>query len=408
MRSLRWGAAAARGCERTADNGGAGEAVMSDFRRALAWNANSGGKEDAQIARLAERIRAAAENPQIGAPEIFDVNAYPSANLVAAYFDDPAPDARAQSNYEQQCLRSEVLMAEAACCFDILHFCLEQPVRVPKSCRQRLYAIKNEPLSDSDAQSGAQTSRGTDTGRGTPEYRRAEQPSDAPARLAAFEAYDRQVDFDDPPSRPASYFCRQDEEYPQERDRSAPRPSAPAPQRQPEPSGQPNADVRKITVTSENHFMRWTIQLTETIILTALVFIFLLWGIPWIRMILSGQKSAGEQQSVQSQIESTDAPAPEPDQPLSYASAEAPQPIEASRPAMEPLAAAAPETPPAEQQPPTQQPMAQQQPLAQPPMAEGTVPEQPPRVERLSLVPQQPIERSAPLTIPAENNRIFQ
>ncbi|MBO7678726.1 MAG: hypothetical protein J6S75_03570, partial [Thermoguttaceae bacterium] len=150
---------------------------MSDFRRTLAWNANSGGKEDARITRLADRMRAAAENPRLGAPEIFDVNAYPSANLVASYFDNPAPEAHAQSNYEQECLRSDILMAEAACCFEILHFCLEQPVRVPKSCRQRLYAIKNEPLTDSDAE------RGADPEPAAADRRPAERPGDAQSRL---------------------------------------------------------------------------------------------------------------------------------------------------------------------------------------------------------------------------------
>lgn len=345
---------------------------MSDFRRALAWNANSGGKEEARVTRLAERIRAAAENPQLGAPEIFDVNAYPSANLVAAYFDDPAPDARAQSGYEQQCLRSDTLMAEAACCFEILHFCLEQPVRVPKSCRQRLYAIKNEPLTDSDADRGAVCEPAA------ADRRKAERPGGAPSRLASFEAYDRQVDFDQPPSRSTSYFLRPDDDRPQEREPNGSR--QPESGRRP-PEGQPQADVRKITVTSENHFMRWTIQLTETIILTALVFIFLLWGIPWIRTVLSGHKSVDEQQSVQSRAESSDAALPEADPSICFASAEAPQPAEA--PACE-------------------------QPLAEQPLAEAAVPEQSPRVERLSLVPQQPAARSAPLTIPAQNNRIFQ
>ena len=143
---------------------------------------------------------------------------------------------------------------------------------------------------------------------------------------------------------------------------------------------------------------RWTIQITETIVLTALVFVFLLWGIPWIRAFLSGSKSSHDQQAVQNDVESA-APREEPD--LSYAAnplvSEAAQQIDASRP-----------IPPLEE-PILNQPVLNQSILDQPTSAtsEQSIPGRSPRVERLSLVPPQSADRPASLSIPDQNNNIF-
>lgn len=132
---------------------------MTAFRTALKLDPRSTDRQktDPRLLRLAERLRRAAANPDLPAPEVFDPNVYPSANLVAAYFDAPSPGSGQERRYEEACLKSspeaDSLLAELFCCSEILSIWQEKPVRAPKSCRQRLYAIPDdlEPSEQQDS-----------------------------------------------------------------------------------------------------------------------------------------------------------------------------------------------------------------------------------------------------------------
>jgi len=125
---------------------------MTLFRTALTYNlqrADSSGTDpqmnDPRVRSLAERFRKAARRADLAAPEVFDPNAYPNPNQVAAYFDNPNPSSPAERRFEESCQKSDSLMAEAFCCSEILRNWQEKPVRAPRSCRMRLYAIDDNP-----------------------------------------------------------------------------------------------------------------------------------------------------------------------------------------------------------------------------------------------------------------------
>lgn len=123
---------------------------MTALQTALTLDLRSADRQrtDPRLLRLAERIRQAAARTDLCAPEVFDPNVYPNANLVAAYFDAPDPANRAIKRYEDACTQTspeaDSMLAELFCCHEILHIWQEQPVRAPKSCRIRLYNIEDD------------------------------------------------------------------------------------------------------------------------------------------------------------------------------------------------------------------------------------------------------------------------
>ena len=129
--------------------------MKSPLRTALAlFRANSPAEreqtsERSGSARSANGLRRAVadavQNPYLPAPEVFDADAFPDPTDVADYFDHPAENGRAARLYEDACLKSDILLAEAACCDEILNVRLQQPIRAAKNCRVRLYAIASPP-----------------------------------------------------------------------------------------------------------------------------------------------------------------------------------------------------------------------------------------------------------------------
>lgn len=123
---------------------------MTTLQTALTLDLRSADRQrtDPRLLRLAERIRRASAQADLCAPEVFDPNVYPNANLVAAYFDAPDRGNRAFQRYENACTQTspeaDSLLAELFCCHEILHIWQEQPVRAPKSCRVRLYNIEDD------------------------------------------------------------------------------------------------------------------------------------------------------------------------------------------------------------------------------------------------------------------------
>jgi len=86
------------------------------------------------------RLRAAADDPTLGAPEIFAEESFPDANVVAEYLDGQAAPELARA-YEDACWDSPEMLAEIGCCCDILNNDSLNAVVAPKNCRRRLYYI---------------------------------------------------------------------------------------------------------------------------------------------------------------------------------------------------------------------------------------------------------------------------
>lgn len=86
------------------------------------------------------RLRVAADDPTLGAPEIFAEESFPDANVVAEYLDGQAASELARA-YEDACWDSPEMLAEIGCCCDILNNDALSAVVVPKNCRRRLYYI---------------------------------------------------------------------------------------------------------------------------------------------------------------------------------------------------------------------------------------------------------------------------
>lgn len=97
-------------------------------------------RADERSAGFFRRLRAAADDPTLGAPEIFAEESFPDANVVAEYLDGQAVPELARA-YEDACWDSPEMLAEIGCCFDILNNDALNAVVAPKNCRRRLYYI---------------------------------------------------------------------------------------------------------------------------------------------------------------------------------------------------------------------------------------------------------------------------
>lgn len=97
-------------------------------------------RADERSAGFFRRLRAAADDSTLGAPEIFAEESFPDANVVAEYLDGQADPELARA-YEDACWDSPEMLAEIGCCCDILNNDALNMVVVPKNCRRRLYYI---------------------------------------------------------------------------------------------------------------------------------------------------------------------------------------------------------------------------------------------------------------------------
>jgi len=97
-------------------------------------------RADERSAGFFRRLRAAADDPTLGAPEIFAEESFPDANVVAEYLDGQAVPELARA-YEDACWDSPEMLAEIGCCYDVLNNDALNAVVVPKNCRRRLYYI---------------------------------------------------------------------------------------------------------------------------------------------------------------------------------------------------------------------------------------------------------------------------
>src|ERR1700722_11064726 len=74
-------------------------------------------------------------------------------NTVAAYLSDNL-DAEQLKQIESTCLDSDVHLAEVAACHQILTLVMTEPVRVPPTANQRMYALVPPPASNQNRKPG--------------------------------------------------------------------------------------------------------------------------------------------------------------------------------------------------------------------------------------------------------------
>ena len=99
--------------------------------------------ESAPAAATVARIKEVVRRRRIAAPELTGSGSAPDPNLVAEYFDNTlAHDAIPA--LEKLCLESDMHLAEVASSHQILTAVLGEPVEVPVSTRERMYALVSQ------------------------------------------------------------------------------------------------------------------------------------------------------------------------------------------------------------------------------------------------------------------------
>lgn len=129
--------------------------------------------ESPAAASTVARIREVVRRRRIAAPELTGSGSAPDPNLVAEYLDNTlAPDA--VPALEKLCLESDMHLAEVAASHQILTAVLGEPIEVPVSTRERMYALVShappvdEPVTP--ATSGAVAEAVLGNGQGASKY----------------------------------------------------------------------------------------------------------------------------------------------------------------------------------------------------------------------------------------------
>lgn len=90
------------------------------------------------------KLKTVVSDRELAAPEVFGDESFPDANIVAEYLDGQLDDAQLLQDYEEICLRSDMILAEVGCCHDILNRDLRETLVPSRQCRRRLYFIPQE------------------------------------------------------------------------------------------------------------------------------------------------------------------------------------------------------------------------------------------------------------------------
>lgn len=129
--------------------------------------------ESPAAASTVARIKEVVRRRRIAAPELTGSGSAPDPNLVAEYLDNTlAPDA--VPALEKLCLESDMHLAEVAASHQILTAVLGEPIEVPISTRERMYALVSpappvaEPVTPATSGTGAEVVAGN--GSGTSKY----------------------------------------------------------------------------------------------------------------------------------------------------------------------------------------------------------------------------------------------
>ncbi|MBL4884835.1 MAG: hypothetical protein JKY95_09910 [Planctomycetaceae bacterium] len=104
-------------------------------------------KQERPAGQLVKRIGEVVRRRRLSAPDPLDETAGKDANDVAEYLDNVMPAGQI-NEFEQSCLDSDELLAEAAISHQILTLVLAGDGEIPSSTRQRLDQIANSVVSD--------------------------------------------------------------------------------------------------------------------------------------------------------------------------------------------------------------------------------------------------------------------
>jgi hypothetical protein len=99
---------------------------------------------------LVERIREVMRRRRLSAPEVETADGSLDANVMAGYLDNTLPPDKV-TEVEKTCLESDVHLAEAAACHQILTMVLGEPVEIAPDSRRRMYGLVSQGSGDNHA-----------------------------------------------------------------------------------------------------------------------------------------------------------------------------------------------------------------------------------------------------------------